>query len=145
VLGVIAACLIVLPGPVVEPFAPVGTYSGHWGVDVAVPEGAIVAAPLDGVVSFAGSVAGRPSVTIRADPFRVSLTYLREVMVVAGVTVRRGDPIGVAGTPHGRPGLHIGVRRGDRYVDPEDHARCAVGGTIRLLPPPILGLPGFKD
>ena len=144
-MGVIATCLIVLPGPVVEPFAPAGPYAGHWGVDVAVPEGSIVVAPLDGVVTFAGSVAGTRSVTIRADSYRVSLTYLQGITTRVGSFVRRGDPIGVAGTPHGRPGLHIGVRRGDRYVDPEVHARCTAGGTIRLLPPPILALPGLKD
>ena len=145
-LTLIAACLLTLPGPVTEPFAPIGAYDGHWGVDVAVPEGAVVAAPLDGVVSFAGTVAGVRTVTIRNGPFRVSLSYLQAIDVTAGNVVWRGDPIGQAGTPHGRPGLHIGLRRGTTYVDPAAHARCGprMTGTMRLLPP-MLVPPVSKD
>lgn len=143
-LAIVAACLITLPGPVTHPFAPDGQYAGHWGVDVAMDEGAIVESPLDGVVSFAGSVVGVRTVTVRHGAFRVSLSYLSEVDVVAGQSVRRGDAVGRAGAPHGTPGLHIGVRRGEDYVDPVDHSRCRSGGTLRLLPP-MLGALVHKD
>ncbi|MEX2280450.1 MAG: M23 family metallopeptidase [Acidimicrobiia bacterium] len=139
-LAIAAACLISLPGPVTQPFAPDGPYAGHWGVDIAVDSGAIVESPLDGVVSFAGSVVGVRTVTVRQGAFRVSLSYLSAIDAVAGQAVRRGDPVGRAGAPHGIPGLHIGVRRGDVYVDPVDVSRCRSGGTIRLLPPMLGGL-----
>lgn len=145
-LTLIAACLLTLPGPVTEPFAPVGDYGGHWGVDIAVREAAVVVAPLDGVVSFAGTVAGVRTVTIRNGHYRVSLSYLRAIEVTAGSVVSLGDPVGQAGTPHGRPGLHIGLRRGTTYVDPAAHARCGprMTGTLRLLPP-MLVPPVSKD
>lgn len=145
-LGFVAACLIVLPGPVIEPFGPEGAWEGHWGVDVAMAEGAIVAAPLAGVVSFAGEVTGVRTVTIRSGNFRVSMSYLATVEVRAGVQVERGDRVGTAGSPHGTPGLHIGLRRGDRYLDPALFARCGPGqrGILRLLPP-MLPTPVSKD
>lgn len=143
-LAMAAACLIALPGPVTQPFAPDGPYAGHWGVDVAVDEGSLVESPLDGVVSFAGSVVGVRTVTVRQGAFRVSLSYLAAIDVADGQEVRRGDPVGRAGAPHGTPGVHIGVRRGDNYVDPVDLSRCRSGGTIRLLPP-MLGALVHKD
>ncbi len=145
-LGIVISCLLVLPGPVTEPFAPEGDYGGHWGVDVAAEEGDPVVAPLDGLVSFAGSVVGVRTVTIRSGDFRVSLSYLASVDIAAGTAVKRGDVVGTTGSPHGIPGLHIGVRRGDEYVDPVRFSRCRsdLRGTLRLLPP-ILSSPVFKD
>src|SRR6476660_6495628 len=53
-------------GPVVEPFdAPSSDYAaGHRGVDFGAAPGTPVRAAHDGVVSFAGSVAGTLHVTI---------------------------------------------------------------------------------
>ncbi|MEX1043935.1 MAG: M23 family metallopeptidase [Acidimicrobiia bacterium] len=142
-LAIVATCLIALPGPVTQPFAPDGPYAGHWGVDVAVDHGAIVESPLAGVVSFAGSVAGVRTVTVRHGTFRVSLSYLSSIDAVPGQAVRRGDPVGRAGAPHGIPGIHIGVRRGGVYIDPVA-VSCRSGGTLRLLPP-MLGALVPKD
>jgi murein DD-endopeptidase MepM/ murein hydrolase activator NlpD len=142
VLAMITACLISLPGPVTEPFGPEGRYGGHWGVDVEVAAAAPVAAPLEGVVTFAGEVAGVKSVTVRDGRFRVSMSYLGRVDVEVGQVVRQGELVGRAGTPHGVPGLHIGLRVDDEYVDPVPYSRCA--GTLRLLPPMLSG-PASKD
>lgn len=141
----IAACLITLAGPVAEPFGPQGHYSGHWGIDVEVPAGAAVVAPLDGVVTFAGEVAGVKSVTVRNGRFRVSLSYLSRVEAKVGQSVGQGDRVGRAGSPHGVPGLHIGLRVGSVYVDPVPYSRCAMAGTLRLLPPPMLSGLASKD
>lgn len=145
-LGMVISCLLVLPGPVTEPFGPEGAYGGHWGVDVEAEAGDPVLAPLDGVVSFAGSVVGVRTVTIRSGEFRVSLSYLASVTVEKGEEVRRGEVVGTAGTPHGVAGLHIGLRRGDEYVNPVRFSRCRsnLRGTIRLLPS-ILSAPVIKD
>ena len=145
-LGMVISCLLVLPGSVIEPFAPEGDYGGHWGVDVQAEEGDPVVAPLDGVVSFAGSVVGVRTVTIRSGEFRVSLSYLASVDVETGMAVKRGDVVGTSGSPHGVPGIHIGFRRGDEYVDPVRYSRCRsdLRGTLRLLPP-ILSAPALKE
>lgn len=141
-LAVLGACLIVLPGPVVEPFGPIGAYGGHWGVDVAIMPRAAVVAPLTGTVSFAGQVAGVRTVTIRHGTGRVSVSYLSEMWVETGQRVERGEWIGRSGVHAGRHAVHISVRRGERYVDPQRWT-CPggdVGGTLRLLPPMLAGL-----
>lgn len=141
-MSVLAACLIALPGPVVEPFAPVGRYAGHWGVDVSVPFGGNAVAPISGQVTFAGTVVGVKTVTIRHGVSRVSVSYLAGVTVRAGDRVERGQRIGISGSHGGRAAIHISVRRGDAYVDPQRWACPAspVGGTLRLLPPMLAEL-----
>ena len=135
-LGLIATCLITLPGPITAPFAPEGRFAGHWGVDVARPFGSSVQAPLDGVVSHAGSVAGVRSVTIRQGAYLVSLSYLTSVETTIGVAVRRGDLIGRSGSHGASSGFHLGVRVLGVYVDPERLA-CSdrTRATMRLLAP----------
>lgn len=136
-MSVVAACLFVLPGPVVMPFAPDGPYAGHWGVDVGSVVGEPVSAPVGGEVTFAGSVVGVQTVTIRHGSARISLSYLASLTVETGDIVRRGQQVGTSGIHGGRPAFHLSVRRGDRYVDPQRWA-CppgSGGGTLRLLPP----------
>lgn len=130
------ACFIIAPvsGPVTEQYAPSGRYAGHWGVDITTPEGTEVRTPVDGLVSFAGVVAGMKTVTVRVDDgTRVSMSYLSDVTVAPGIELSVGDVIGLSGRAHGRPALHISVRLSDGYVDPARFLNCP-GGTIRLLP-----------
>ena len=111
-------------GPVVRPFEqPTSVYGpGHRGVDFAVPAGTPVRAANDGVVSFAGSVAGTLHVTVaHAGDLRTSYSFLSSVLVRGGQSVARGDVVGLsggAGTDHDGSVLHLGLRIGDRYVDP---------------------------
>jgi hypothetical protein len=111
-------------GAVVHPFdAPSSEYAaGHRGVDFAAAPGTPVRAANDGVVSFAGSVAGTLHVTI-AHPggLRTSYSFLASVGVREGQPVSRGDVVGLSGgvgTDHDGHVLHLGLRVGDRYVDP---------------------------
>lgn len=104
---------------------PAGPYApGHRGVDLAAGAGAVVRAPVDGVVSFAGLVAGRPVLTLRHTGSELDTTY---EPVAAGVpvggTVRAGEVLGtIVASPadHCSPAacLHWGARRQGRYVDP---------------------------
>ena len=67
-----------------------------------------------GTVTFAGPVGGRLAVTVlHPDGRRSSLTGLAVLLVGTGDLVDRSTLLGLAG-----PGLHLGVREGDRYVDP---------------------------
>lgn len=108
--------------------------AGHRGVDLAGRPGQVVRAALAGRVAFAGTVAGKPVVTIDHGPTRT--TY---EPVVATVTT--GDAV-VAGAPIGRLAvlyghcvpaacLHWGLRRGEVYLDP---LTLVGGGPVRLLP-----------
>ncbi|UOY01544.1 M23 family metallopeptidase [Blastococcus sp. PRF04-17] len=89
----------------------------------------------DGVVVFAGMVAGRPVVSID-HPTGLRTTYEPvDPSVGAGQRVSRGAVIGTLRGGHaGCPAaacLHWGLRRGDRYLDPLDLLDSL---RVRLLP-----------
>ncbi|GAA3174612.1 hypothetical protein GCM10010531_30240 [Blastococcus jejuensis] len=115
------------------PSSPYGP--GHRGVDLAGAPGAAVLAAGDGVVVFAGMVAGRPVVSIdHADGLRTTYEPV-DPSVAAGQQVTRGSPIGtlLAGHPSCMAAacLHWGLRRGETYLDPLALLRPP---RVRLLP-----------
>ena len=123
---------------VVRPFeAPATPFGpGHRGVDLATRTGEAVHAAGMGVVSFAGSVAGRGVVVVQ-HPDGVSTEYEPVAPAVArGQRVRIGAVIGHVQGRHGScaPGgcLHWGARRGGEYFDPLLLLRAL--GPVRLLP-----------
>ncbi|PFG19318.1 murein hydrolase activator EnvC family protein [Serinibacter salmoneus] len=96
---------------------------GHRGVDLALAAGEPVRAAADGVVAFAGPVAGRTVVSIdHADGVRTTYEPLAAI-VSTGESVQRGAVIGLL-SPVERPGhaadsgLHWGARLGSDYLDP---------------------------
>ncbi len=122
---------------VLRPFAapPQPWQSGHRGVDLDLATGAAVIAAGDGVVAFAGTVAGRGVVSIdHADGIRTTYEPVTAV-VAAGERVGSGQVIGyLAGAAHCAPAscLHWGARRGPEvYLDPMLLLRAVV---IRLYP-----------
>ena len=110
------------PIRVVSPFrAPPTPYAaGHRGIDVQVEPGAAVVAPADGVVSFAGSVAGRGVVSIDHGAGVVSAIEPVDGVIAAGTPVAAGDAIGtVASGGHCEARcVHFGVRVHGEYVSP---------------------------
>lgn len=109
---------------------------GHRGADLAGAPGQAVLAAREGVVAFAGPVAGRGVVSVD-HPDGLRSTYEPvAAAVVAGARVAAGDPIGVLDPGHaGCPVaacLHWGVRR-DRldHLDPLVLLRPP---RMRLLP-----------
>lgn len=139
VLGLVCLMLPFPGGDLIRPFAPEGAYAGHWGVDLAAPAGSPVSAPLDGRVSFAGSVAGMRTVTIEQGPMKVSLSYLGSVGVGPGTMVTAGDVVGTSGRAHGLDAVHLSVRLNGDYVDPAPFLGCRLGSisdALRLVPYP---------
>lgn len=119
-------------GPVIDPFrAPLGPYGpGNRGLEYATGPGAPARAIGGGTVSFAGQVAGRLVVTVEhPDGLRSSLVGLATVSVTRGQAVERGQPLGRTGSR-----LHLGVRRGEQYLDPA--TLFARRGPARLVPRP---------
>jgi murein DD-endopeptidase MepM/ murein hydrolase activator NlpD len=108
---------------------------GHLGVDLRATDGTTVRAAADGVVAFAGPVAGRGVVVVsHPDGIRTEYEPVRP-QVRVGTHVRAGDPIAVLHGRHpGCPGpcLHWGARRGDDYLDPLSLLRPL--GPVVLLP-----------
>jgi hypothetical protein len=137
-------CGVWLPpvdGPVVRAFqAPAFAYGpGHRGIDFTAPPGTPVRASGDGVVAFAGSVAGSLHVVVAHDGnLRTTYAFLAGIGVHAGDRVARGQVVGTAGATapeHDAGGLHFGVRLGDRYVDPQRlFATCDLTQLVRLIP-----------
>jgi hypothetical protein len=142
VLAHIAAALVLsvtpAPGAYVPPVdAPVsdafhidgGPYGpGNRGIEYASEPGAVVRAAGAGTVVFAGTVAGRRSVTIRhADGLRTAYGPLRDVLVVAGAVVEQGQPIGTAAGA-----VLFTVREGDTYIDPAPLLTSTF--TVHLVP-----------
>jgi murein DD-endopeptidase MepM/ murein hydrolase activator NlpD len=116
--------------PPPDPYA-----AGHRGVDLGGTPWSPVLAVGDGVVVFAGMVAGRPVVSIdHADGLRTTYEPV-DPSVAAGQQVTRGSPIGTLAAGHaGCPReacLHWGLRRGETYLDPMTLLRPP---EIRLLP-----------
>jgi murein DD-endopeptidase MepM/ murein hydrolase activator NlpD len=109
--------------PVVRPFEPPRSRfgPGHFGVDFAAVPGTPVRAVGAGTVVFAGSVAGTLHVVVRhANGWRTSYSFLARVLVHQGEQVG-ADIVGTTGgtgEKHDGSVLHLGLRIGDRYVDP---------------------------
>ena len=93
--------------------------SGHRGIDIAAQPGEPILAAAGGTVVFAGSIAGKPVVTI--DHGSVRTTYEPVASKLrAGERVALGRVIGELGIGGhcGNRGLHWGLREGRRYLDP---------------------------
>ena len=121
--------------PVVDPFRPPATpYGpGNRGLEYATVPGTPARAIGAGTVTFAGRVAGRGVVTVEhPDGLRSSLTGLVEVRVTAGDRVDRGQVLGTTAAL-----LHLGVRRGDEYVDPA--ALFGAGPPVHAVLVPVPG------
>jgi murein DD-endopeptidase MepM/ murein hydrolase activator NlpD len=128
-------------GPVLRPFElPEGPFGpGHRGIDIGAPAGTMVRAAAEGVVAFAGPVAGSLFVSIdHSDGVRTTYSWLSSVQVRAGDQVAAGAIIGASGVGH--PGvdpthLHFGARYAGEYLDPMLLlARGSLVGLIRLAP-----------
>ncbi len=115
-------------GDVLLSYGAVHEGGTHRGVDVACAPGADVLAPGDGTVVFAGSVPADGGGTcgaitiLTADGLRISFLPIDELAVSQHEQVRSGDRLGAV-APRGDASseathLHIGVRRGDAYLDP---------------------------
>jgi len=124
-------------GAVTRPFdPPPDRYgSGHRGADLAGAPGSPVSAAGDGVVVFAGMVAGRPVVSVdHAGGLRTTYEPV-DAAVGAGQPVARGTVLGMlvgghAGCPVAAC-LHWGLRRGEVYLDP---LSLLEPPEVRLLP-----------
>jgi murein DD-endopeptidase MepM/ murein hydrolase activator NlpD len=123
------------PHPIARPFvAPATPYgAGHRGIDIR-SGGVDVFAPESGIVSFVGSVAGRPVLAIRHPGGVVSSFEPVASTLTAGEAVSRGQLVGALLPGHcsSAPCLHFGVRLSGEYVSPLNF----LGGIPRavLLP-----------
>jgi len=109
---------------------------GHRGVDLVGRNGDQVLAAGNGVVSFAGSVAGKGVVVIKHGALRTTYEPVTATVAI-GSRVRVGDVIGTLspGESHCASQstvgcLHWGLIRGEKYLNP----LSLVQKRVRLLP-----------
>ena len=109
---------------------------GHRGVDLVGQSGDQVLAAGNGVVTFAGLVAGKGVVVIKHGKLRTTYEPVA-ASVTVGLRVRVGDVIGTlsAGESHCSSQttvscLHWGLLRGEKYLNP----LSLVQKRVRLLP-----------
>ncbi len=129
---------LTVPPRILRPFvAPATAYAaGHRGVDLAAVPGAVVLAPADGVIHFAGTVVDRPVLSIRHPGELLTSLEPVQTTLAAGDRVRRGEAIGVVAFDasfHCEAScLHFGVRVRGRYLSPLNY----LGGIVQpvLLP-----------
>lgn len=101
--------------------APAHEYGpGHRGIDLRAAPGAEIASPAAGVVAFAGSVAGRPLVTIDHGAGLVTTLEPVLALVPVGAAVAADQTVGrVDAGGHTPPGsVHFGVREHGEYINP---------------------------
>ncbi len=104
-------------GPVVDPFRPPPRpwMAGNRGIEIATEPGSVAVASAAGVVTFAGSVAGRSHVTVRhSDRLRTTLAFVTRPLVEVGQRVGAGDPLAIVGET-----VHFTARVDGTYIDPE--------------------------
>jgi murein DD-endopeptidase MepM/ murein hydrolase activator NlpD len=119
-----------LPGTVVRGYEPPAhRYGpGHRGIEFEAPPGSQVRAVAAGFVTFAGTVAHRKFVTVRAGQNLVTYAYLASITVATGDRIRIGDRVGAT---YGR--WHLGLRVRGEYADP----MALFGGPPRVHLVPI--------
>lgn len=109
--------------------------AGHRGVDLAAKPGEAILAAASGTVAFAGSVAGKPVISIDHGSVRTTFEPVISTLHV-GDHVEIGQVIGVLGGTndhhHCHGCLHWGLREGKTYLDPL-LLLGGRGGRLRLV------------
>ena len=124
-----------------SPFGEKRTYETHPGVDIPVPSGTSIKAPLDGVVKTANINHNRQcGGTIDIDygnGFWSRFCHCRRIDVKEGDIVKRGQVVGLTGGKKGETGagnsggphLHFTLKKDGKNVDPMKYIDKIDAGT----------------
>ncbi|MCB1508925.1 MAG: peptidoglycan DD-metalloendopeptidase family protein [Hyphomicrobiaceae bacterium] len=110
-------------GHVISGYGPRATGGRNDGINIAVPEGALIRAAEDGEVVYAGSGLrgfGNLVLVQHRDGWVTAYAHNSELLVQRGQRVRRGENIARAGRTGDvdTPQLHFEIRQGNTPVDP---------------------------
>jgi murein DD-endopeptidase MepM/ murein hydrolase activator NlpD len=98
--------------------------SPHKGLDIAAPEGTVIAADADGVISMLHQdmyLMGKAVMIDHGAGLQSVYIHMDEILVKEGQFVKKGEPVGKVGMT-GRatgPHLHWGVSLNDEALDPQ--------------------------
>ncbi|MFM6975109.1 MAG: peptidoglycan DD-metalloendopeptidase family protein [Agromyces sp.] len=106
---------------------------GHRGIDLRAPSGTRVSSPVTGTVRFAGRIANRDVLSLKAATGEVITFEPVESSVATGEPIRVGQTIGrvSVGGHCGTTCLHVGVLVHGNYISPLRFFRVP---RARLLP-----------
>lgn len=98
--------------------------SPHYGIDIAAPDGTDVAAPADGVVSFADNdlyYSGGTLIIDHGHGVSSTFIHLSRIDVKVGQAVKQGDTIAGVGSTGRSTGPHLDWRMNwfDQRIDPQ--------------------------
>ena len=83
-------------------------YNDHSGIDYGMPEGTPVAAPIGGLVTYAGSKGAYGNlVVIEANDTQVYLAHNAEVLVSVGQVIAAGEVVALSGNTGASTGPHL--------------------------------------
>ncbi len=132
------------------PSSPYG--SGHRGIDIAAEPGESVISWSDGTIAYAGTIAGKPVVTVRtssdAGMGTATMRYTYEPAIAGlamGTAVHAGQAIATVAARGGHCGgngcLHVGLRTSAGYLDPRLGSGVAAHAVLRPWDAPAHTLP----
>lgn len=117
-----------LQGPITGVFGSQRVYNGspgrpHYGVDVAGPVGAVVAAPVNGVVTLVHNdmfYSGGTLIIDHGQGISSTFIHLSKILVKEGQAVTQGQPIAEVGATGRATGPHLDWRMNwfDKRLDP---------------------------
>jgi murein DD-endopeptidase MepM/ murein hydrolase activator NlpD len=115
--------------PLDNPYA-----AGHRADNIAAPIGTPVRSSADGVVGFAGNVAGNLSVSVdHTGGIKTTYSYLGTIVAKRNQHVLQGEVVGTVGPGHDAslpPNVQLSARRNGVYFDPLE---LYVGSSISDL------------
>lgn len=131
--------LLPVNGPVLRGFDPPEKkwQSGHRGVDLGGIVDDVVHAAADGTVTFVGRINGVSIITVTHSGGLRTTYQPVSAAVARGERVKAGQRIGTLQAGHcpDQACLHLGLKRGDEYLDPLVWINgSSGGGDISLLP-----------
>ena len=122
-----------------------GEKDNHRGIDIAVAQGTEILATHDGVVTLAGNSGGYGLVVVIENDKGLTTKYAHcsTLLVSAGQTVTKGEPIAKVGSTGNSTGphLHFEVLQDGQYLNPLFFSETGDDGSGRIPP----GSPGGID
>lgn len=94
----------------------------HTGIDIAVNEGTVFIASMEGVVKEVSSIGALGNhVTITNGDVSTVYAHCKTIYVQEGQNINQGDSIGEVGSTGNATGphLHFEIKKEDRYIDPD--------------------------
>jgi len=112
-----------ISGKILQGFGPLASGARNDGINIAAKDGAPILAAADGVVAYAGPLAGFGQLVLlrHGDGWLTAYGYARSISVARGQAVSRGQTIARVGATGSasEPQLHFEIRQGRRPIDPE--------------------------